>query len=173
MVVDWQTDYDRSERFMPEIKYILGNYLLRSPSVIEDQMYCMDLHLEQLKRGSICCRVRRSDAWQYRHQFTLISRRVSGAETELSKIMRGYGDLYFYGIADSADVSIAHWIIGDIDAFRNWYSQFPAELINLYFRDILNKYDRKSWFKAFPWVKIPGFLRACSEYSDEIVEVSD
>jgi hypothetical protein len=115
----YQEDRDWSDRFIPAIK-------------------------------QIACRVRGVKyQGQYDGQFTIRSRRDSGARTELDKILYGYGDWMFYGFHDKED-TILKWYLIDLHVFRwNW----------VMFRDWIKSeekpngdgtYFRAFWMDSFP-----------------------
>lgn len=64
----------------------------------------------------ILARVRDSDVTQ--RDLTLRHWRASGAETEVSKILRGNGQWYFYGWARSDTIAFEEWMIINLDILR-------------------------------------------------------
>ena len=60
---------------------------------------------------------------QYGSEFTIRAGRPSGAKTELTKIIEGWGDYFFYGFADPTEIYLAQWLIGSLNAFRLWHSR--------------------------------------------------
>lgn len=70
------------------------------------------------------CRVRRNKYLEnYGREFTIRSNRNSGAETELSKILDGWGDYFYYGFSDPYNEHIAQWFVGDLGVFRGYVHQ--------------------------------------------------
>lgn len=108
-----------SDKFIPAIKRIVGPRLL---SVTPDEIDCKqaaDLMVFTARDMKIAARVRRpgfSDRYPY--EFTIRARRDSGAETELSKIVNGWGDWLFYGHSNDEEKDFALWWLIDLDAFR-------------------------------------------------------
>jgi len=111
-----------SDAFNPEIDAILGQYLVwRDPSKNDDDFKNTD-RICQIERGTrVSCRMRHFRDMRYQHQFTLRCSRPSGVPTELQKILTGWGDYMFYGIAAEDDLCIASWHLCDLDVFRKWY----------------------------------------------------
>ena len=116
----YETDRAWSDRHIPAIKKIIGGYLLDVASAEVDQRQATDLVIIKDAGRQIACRVRRpgySDRWPL--DFTIRSHRDSGAETELSKMRRGWGDWYFYGHSDNrAPPNIERWFLLDLDVWR-------------------------------------------------------
>lgn len=100
----YESDRRWSDKFIPAIKQIVGPRLL---SVTPDEIDCKqaaDLMVFTARDMKIAARVRRPGfADKYPYEFTIRARRDSGAETELSKIVNGWGDWLFYGHADAED----------------------------------------------------------------------
>lgn len=77
-------------------------------------------------RKSIAVRFRRGSgdyAERYPRQFTIRSRRDSGAKTELSKIIDGWGDLFFYGHVSEGVVW--PWYLIDLHKLRALWLRCP------------------------------------------------
>lgn len=125
---DWRTDKTWADRFMPEAKRIIGEHLI-CEDPIEDRLRNTDLMVGDrsfLLRGTrIGVRFRKSIYLDsYSHQYTIRTERpVSGNETELTKIIKGYGDYFLYGIADKDDESLACWVLIDLSEWRLWYQR--------------------------------------------------
>lgn len=86
---------------------------------------------------------------RYPHEFTLRRNRDSGAETELSKLLKGFGDLVFYGFADDSGSRLKSAFLGDLAAFRRWYMPHYGD-----FRDNGDGTGFVAYDKRF----IPGFV---------------
>lgn len=140
-----------SDRFLPEIKRILGEHLIDEAPFEEDAQHNTDLMVLRLKLIRIGCRVRRAKYHaQYADEFTIRSDRPSGAETELSKVVDGWGDYFFYGFSDSAETDLQDWMLGDLDVFRDWfdYEESPCRE--------KNNEDGSSMFRAFKKSELPA-----------------
>jgi len=156
-----------SDRFLPEIKRILGEYLIAEPPVEEDAERNTDLTVLRLDAIRIACRVRSHEYMKYRDQFTIRNRVASGSKTELTKIIEGWGDYFFYGISNTEETNLSHWILGDIKALRLHISKL------LYKRQLpwiaeRHNHDGMSSFVVFRYNDIGGFLLASSKDREAI-----
>lgn len=159
---DWQADKRWSDRFIPEIKGHLGRVLISEAPIEEDAERNTDLIILTLKPWRVACRVREHRYLnRYGGEFTIRSSRPTGAKTELTKILEGWGDYLFYGFADPPGRSLCQWLIGDLNAFRIWHSrelfskpkgEMPGEL--------QRNLDYSSNFRAYRKDGIPDFIVA-------------
>ena len=124
-MMNWQADKRWSDRFLPEIKRILGERFIGEPPYEEDAEHNTDLIVLKLEPLRFGCRIRRNQyVDRYGGEFTIRAGRPSGAKTELTKIIEGWGDYLFYGFSDSEEKALAQWCIIDLKAFRAWYSRY-------------------------------------------------
>lgn len=149
---DWKADKSKSDIYLPEIKSILGLYLIGEPPLEEDQERNTDLMVLRMEAVRIGCRVRNiSYLDKYGDEFTIRAGRPSGTKTELTKIIEGWGDYFFYGFGEGA--RLVKWGLGDLKIFRLWFSQ------QLYAGKIpgikKNNTDNSSHFLAFKWADLP------------------
>lgn len=125
---DWRTDKGWADRFMPEAKRIIGEHLICEDPV-EDRLRNTDLMVGDrtfvLRGTRVGVRFRKGTYLaDYAHQYTIRTERpLSGNETELTKIIKGYGDYFLYGIADERDESLACWVLIDLAEWRVWYQR--------------------------------------------------
>ena len=116
---DYRDDRQWSDRFIPSIKHIVGPYLLEPASMELDSKEATDLIVFKARDVRIAARMRSADyADRYPYDFTIRSSRDSGTETELSKIISGWGDWLFYGF-DGGSWTAAPWWILDLNIFRH------------------------------------------------------
>lgn len=155
-------DWDWSNLFLPVIRSLVGPHLLESASLDVDRKRAADLVVMRAKNLMIACRVRRPvKRAEYLNQFTLRSRRESGAKTELGKIVDGWGDWMFYGIAaNETDSKLARWYLIDLHAFR-------AHLIRNQSRLLTGEQSTRDgtcfrWFDIQSFPKEPAILIASS-----------
>lgn len=112
-------DRQWSDRFIPHIKCIVGPRLMAESSFDVDTKQATDLIILRARNMMVAARVRRPGYFsRYPHEFTIRSDRDSGAETELQKVVNGFGDWMFYGHADETERHIAHWHLIDLHAWR-------------------------------------------------------
>ena len=63
-------------------------------------------------------RIRKNEYLKYR-DFTIRSKSANGYETEIDKLMKGRGNIYFYGWMNKAETGFDDWIVVDINAIRD------------------------------------------------------
>ncbi len=150
--MSYRTDRDWSDRFIPDIKKIVGPLLIEPAPFEVDANQATDLILLRARDMMIAARVRRPGFWdRYQYEFTIRSRRDSGAVTELSKIINGWGDWMFYGHADAAESLVEHWWVIDLHALR-------AHLI--LHRDEIRNGDKPNGDGTyFKWFDLTSFRR--------------
>ena len=114
----YSIDRQWADLLIPQVKTIVGPHLLIDASAENDQREATDLIVLKARDMRIGARVRRPGyADKYRYEFTLRCQRDSGVETELSKIVNGWGDMLFYGHADNAGKIWLWWLV-DLHSFR-------------------------------------------------------
>ena len=115
----YTTNRTWSDRFLPEIKSIVGARLLQTAPDAIDWKQATDLLMLDGKDLRIAARVRRHGyASQYPFDFTIRSALPSGSPTELAKIVNGHGDWMFYGHANASNSGFDAWWLIDLRAFR-------------------------------------------------------
>lgn len=170
-MIGWKKDKQWSDRFLHEIKGILGQCLIGEPPIEEDRERNTDLVVLRLDAVRIGCRVRKFDQIKYAHEFTIRAGRPNGNKTELTKIIEGWGDYFFYGFADADERQLQQWMLGDLNAFRVWHSRelirrkgaMPgAEKANA---------DGSSTFRVYRSRDIPKFVVAHSHEATGLANV--
>jgi hypothetical protein len=164
---DWKNDKKWSDKFLPEIKSILGVHLIAEPPSEEDAERNTDLMVLKLEPIRIGCRIRKHEyAKKYGNEFTIRSGRPKGTKTELMKIIEGWGDYFFYGFATENEESLSAWFIGDMKVFRSWFVSSIARLPAGEYPGASNSNkDMSSDFLAFPIHDLPsGFVVARKLY---------
>ena len=164
-VSDWKFDKRWSDRFLPEIKSILGLHLIGEPPLAEDAERNTDLMVLKMEAVRIGCRVRRfKDAHLYGDEFTIRAGRPSGIKTELTKIIEGWGDYFFYGFCNQDETSFHVWTLADLKVFRRWYmaqlfANAPGKSPGFKGKNV----DGSSFFYAFRFDALPSeFIVASS-----------
>ena len=157
----WQKDKEDSDAFLPEIKRILGEHLISEAPFEEDAERNTDLIVLRLEAIRIACRIRSHEYLKnYSDEFTIRAGRPSGTKTELTKIIEGWGDYFFYGFASEDRSRLVQWILGDLRAFRLYYNRclYKGERPG----KSKNNIDGSSDFLAFRHRDIPDFVIAHS-----------
>ena len=160
-MTNWQQDKRWSDRFLPEIKRILGEYLISEPPLEEDMERNTDLMVLRLDAVRIGCRIRKHDYIEkYGDEFTIRAGRPSGIKTELTKIIEGWGDYFFYGFSDRQEERLAQWILGDLKSFRVYFNRYLMQNKGQIPGFGKTNLDNSSDFRAFKFREIPGFVIA-------------
>jgi hypothetical protein len=110
---EYQTDRAWSDRYLPEIQRILEDVVRQRMKIVIrpsdfkiDTTQATDLVCGAIGPIAFAARLRRRGVFWGRSfnspthwglQFTVRSARDSGAETELAKFRKGFGDLFLYG----------------------------------------------------------------------------
>lgn len=127
--MSWRAGKKWSDKFIPEIKAILGVNLMCEPHVSEDQERNTDLIVMNMESCRIACRVRSYQYLEnYGSEFTIRARNGS-SKTEIHKVLDGWGDYIFYGFADANEKRLARWFIGDLNIFRKNHNALMGETI--------------------------------------------
>ena len=147
----WQDDKRWSDRFLPEIKQILGLYLIDEPPIEEDMQRNADLTVLRLNAVRVACRIRKYEYFlSYDDEITIREGRPSGMRTELSKIVQGWSDYMFYGFADKFEKHLHAWRLIDLGQFRLWFNRSLAKRDrNIYPGTCHHNRDGSSSFRAF------------------------
>lgn len=119
--MSFNDDFDWQRGLIPEAKRILANYLIGEAPMDEDIRRNTDLIVLTMEPLRIACRFRRPDYVQrYSEQFTIRASRKNGVDTELAKVLSGWGDFLFYAFA-APDDGFSHWLLGSLSVFRLWH----------------------------------------------------
>lgn len=154
-----------SDKFIPEIKQIVGPHLLDISSFEVDANEATDLIVFKSRDVRVAARVRSHGLKdEYLWQFTIRSKVRSGGKTELAKMIEGWGDLMLYAHAAKDDTHLDRWFLIDLAAWR-------AQLIQDALRDERkvvhgdkDNYDGTAfkWFDLRSFDAEPSILRAGS-----------
>lgn len=122
--MSWQDQKRWSDRFLPEIKSILGMHLMAEPPREEDAERNTDLMVLRMDAVRIGCRVRKYKYLdRYADEFTIRAQSKFGNKTEITKIIEGWGDYFFYGFCDAQEKKLSQWALCDLKVFRLWFGR--------------------------------------------------
>jgi hypothetical protein len=125
----YEKDRTWSDQFLPQVRLIVGPLLLMPSDDIKDMREATDLIVLHAKDMRIAVRLRRQGyAGKYPGEFTIRYSRDSGADTELKKIVEGWGDWFFYGHTEN-DL-IVEWVLIDLHKLRAVFIRKPDVLRN-------------------------------------------
>ena len=162
LMKQWELDKRWSDKFLPEIKQLLGLHLIGEPPQEEDAERNTDLIVLKMEPLRIACRIRRNSYYQnlnYRNEITIREGRPSGVKTELAKIIEGWGDYFFYGFSCPLEKNLVLWRLCDLKIFRLWFMQQLAKNKTIPGMSRQNK-DGSSSLRVFNVETIPGFVFA-------------
>ena len=162
---DWERDKKWTDDLLPHVKRILGEHLIGQAPHEEDAKRNTDLIVLKLDAVRIACRIRTYKYYlRYPDEFTIRVDRPSGMETELTKILKGWGNYFFYGFSDDGKAYLVKWTLGDLNAFRIWFQRqtamSPARVIP---GTLQRNHDGSSDFRAFKVCEVPDFVIADGE----------
>jgi len=168
----FKKDKGWSDLFLPEIKSILGLCLISEPPIEEDTDRNTDLMVLRLDAIRIGCRMRKNKyLGKCGDEFTIRSGRPSGVKTELTKIIEGWGDYFFYGFADKNDLLIDAWVLCDLRVFR---IEFNRKLVKMGKGDVpgisINNKDNSSVFTVFKLNEFPPEFIVARKLPDSLQE---
>lgn len=155
---DWKSDKKWADKFLPQIKRILGETLICEPPIEEDQERNTDLIVLKMDSVRIGCRIRRNQYYKrYCNEFTIRAGRPSGTKTELAKIIEGWGDYFFYGFSDEQDDLLIFWRVADLKVFRGWFASKLVRMNSFELPGTKQKNsDKSSEFLVFKWADFPS-----------------
>jgi len=162
----WQSDMKWSDKFLPEIKRYLGEYLICAAPTEEDAERNTDLIVLKLDAVRIACRIRRNNYLiRYPYEFTIRSGRPSGIKTELTKIIEGWGDYFFYGFSNESETELEVWRLCSLNVFRLWFNR---QIVNTKKTPGIEKTngDNSSSFHAFDIRDLPGEFVIASRFHE-------
>lgn len=123
-MTDWKQAKVWSDRFLPEIKQIIGPLMLVEAPLEEDMKHNTDLMVLTAGHTRVACRVRTARYFpRYADEFTIRSGTKSGMRTELAKIIEGWGDLFFYGFSNVTETGFQAYVVIDLKKFRSWHAR--------------------------------------------------
>ena len=103
----------------------------------------------------IGCRIRRFKYFEkYQNEFTIRAGRPSLVKTELTKIIEGWGDYFFYGFSNQQENALALWRLCDLNIFRLWFNREILKTKQYPGKKKENK-DNSSYFLVFNFNDLP------------------
>jgi hypothetical protein len=170
MSADWRADKAQTDRVLPAVKRILGEHLISAAPFAEDAERNTDLIVLRLEAVRIGVRIRSAryfDRPAYRTQFTIRAGRPSGVKTELTKIVEGWGDYFFYGFANPTYTDLLGYTLGDLRVFRLWFNQQLARLApGAYPGERHPNKDGSSFFYAYNIADLPAAFVIARAYPE-------
>lgn len=128
-VEQWEQDKAESDRYIRQVKALLGLVIVEEASWQADAKEATDLVVAEIRPCRIACRIRNFECYKWRGDFTIRSHRPQGADTELIKILSGWGDYLFYGFSDVQKKDIFAAVLLDLSVFRKSYVKHLGKVI--------------------------------------------
>lgn len=151
--MSWQQDKAATDVYLNQIKSILGLHLIGEPPIEEDRERNTDLIVLKMEAVRVGCRIRNAlYAKRYPQEFTIREGRPSGVKTELTKIIEGWGDYFFYGFGDGQNV--VAWTLCDLTVFRVTFMRHLHQH-NRMMGQVQHNRDNSSTFRAYSWDMFP------------------
>lgn len=169
LLSNWEKDKKWSDKFIPEIKQVLSDVFIDAAPEYEDQRHNTDLMVLMFNPVRIACRIRTYQYYiNYPNDITIRKDRPSNADTEMVKLMSGYGDYMFYGFSNKSEDALCAWKLIDLKKFRLWV--YTALLTNngITPGTIKNNNDGSSSFYAFD-TKLMGSDVILKKYPNDII----
>lgn len=116
--MSWVHDKNWSDKFIDRITPILGYVFFTKAPLQRDMQEATDLVILKMQDIRIGVRMRRREHVQYANDFTIRCSRPTGTQTELEKLVAGYGHYLFYGFEGESDGLLGKWHIIDLNDFR-------------------------------------------------------
>ena len=156
MADPYRSDRRWADRYIPQLKRIVADLLVAPAPEAEDMQRNTDLIVLRAEALRVACRVRRFRYLaEYPHEFTIRSGRPNGVETELAKLLAGYGDYLVYAFAAHDEGSLAAWRVIDLRRFRLWFHLQTVERGQMP-GTVLRNDDGSSAFRAFDVRQMPA-----------------
>lgn len=152
-----ERDYGWQRTLLPCVKRALAEILITEAPFEDDALRNTDLIVLKAEAIRVACRLRRYGYLEkYGGEFTIRSSRPSGCETELGKLISGWGDYLFYGFSNEKGDDLAAWIVGDLRQFRGWYARQLATKGGQLPGSLQVNGDGSSAFTAFRIIDLPA-----------------
>ncbi len=159
--MSWIDNKRWADNFMPHIKAILGMQFLGEAPYEEDIKRVTDLIVLRMYPVRIAVRMREKKYAQnkdYLQEFTIRNNPPGKFETELQKIISGFGDFMFYGFEDEVRNRVGTWNLIDLSVFRKNYSDMLLKLHPGIIPGERKKNYDETWFQVFKYKDFPPDL---------------
>lgn len=140
------------QKFYPDIKRILGINLICEAPITEDTKHNTDFSVFNLQSVRVACRIRRKDHYaKYSDEFTVRYKTYYGKDTELDKIVAGWGDYMLYGFGDELECKLIAWKLADLKVFRKDINKQLVNNNGKYNAAYMKNKGADSEFLGFKW----------------------
>ena len=158
--MSFESDYKWQQKLLPHVIQHCGTHLARriigDAPAEEDKHRNTDLMVLNWNQVRIGVRLRTNSYYHdplYRNQFTIRASRELGT-TEYEKVIKGFGDYFFYGFTNNRKAHIVAWFIGDLNVFRQYRAEY-LEKHGVEPGTVKPNRDGSSEFRAFNVADLP------------------
>lgn len=149
----YQRQREWSDHFLKYIPRELGEAFIIPAPEYEDTKENTDLMVFKQRNCTYAARVRHHQYHdKFKDEFTIRCSVSSGGQTELDKVLKGFGDYMFYGIANENRDGFLRYSIIDLEVFRRQYNLLKG-------RGPIYNFQDNTAFKAFDY----------REFSDDLI----
>lgn len=124
---DFRSRFKWQQALIPQVVYLIAPHLIQVSTHEVDCNEAGDLTIIFPRNGTVAVRLRTPKAVKYIGDFTLRSRTAYNAKSEVSKIIDGKADFFFYGHVDQSD-RIWYWHLIDCQKMRAEFIRRPRLL---------------------------------------------
>jgi len=125
---DFAHQYAWQEQYINEVVRLIAPYLITVGRPEVDKNEAGDLELAFPRNGTVSVRLRKPDKARFVGDVTIRSRSANGGRTEISKIIDGFGDYFFYGHV-SDEGRIWFWHLLNLNAVRAAFQRHGNKLL--------------------------------------------
>lgn len=151
MKQQWEIDKARADKYLPNVKAVMGLLFSSETTKEEDCLENSDLKIFTVKNNmKVAWRHRHTDYLEFfKYEVTFRSKRPNGTKTELQKIKEGFGDYFLYSCVENDSFLC---VAIDLDKFRNLEKEDAP-------REIKNQ-DGSSSFVVLPYRNDKGYPKS-------------
>lgn len=168
-MADYQNDRKWSDGFIPALKRVVADILIQPAPDAEDMQRNTDLIVFRVATLRVACRVRRYSYFaKWPQEFTIRAERHNGSNTELAKLISGYGDYFVYAFANADNTDLIAWRVIDLSVFRLWFNRQLAQNKGRTPGKLQRNGDGSSDFLAFNVSELPAEAIVCAYGFDAV-----
>ena len=137
MADSFQDRFTWQQQYIPAVVQTVAPFLIHVSTPAVDRQEAGDLMLSFPRNGTIAVRLRTPEAAKFAGDITLRSRTRNNMPSEVTKIVEGKADFYFYGHVNEQE-EIWHWYFLDCNKMRAEFIRRPDILRKAFGRQIQN-----------------------------------
>jgi hypothetical protein len=121
---NFEEQFRWQSQFADQVVRIIAPYLITVSRPHVDKNENGDFEIVFPRNGTVGCRLRTPDCERFVGDVTFRARSKNGGKTEMTKIVEGYGDFFFYGHVNKQN-TIWHWYLLDYTKLRAIFIRRP------------------------------------------------